>query len=90
MLGRRRDATGQQLALCAVVALPLPAAAQQGWHDHPIRIIVPFPPGNSSDVSMRLIAEELSGSLRQSVVVENRTGPGGAIATAYAARLTAL
>ncbi|MFC4275930.1 Bug family tripartite tricarboxylate transporter substrate binding protein [Achromobacter aloeverae] len=78
------------LALCgAAAALPLAATAQQGWPDHPIRIIVPFPPGNSSDVSMRLVAEQLSGSLRQTVLVENRTGAGGAIGTAYAAKAPA-
>ncbi|ARP81814.1 hypothetical protein CAL12_13980 [Bordetella genomosp. 8] len=73
----------------AAAAAPLAATAQQGWPDHPIRIIVPFPPGNSSDVSMRLVAEQLGGSLHQSVVVENRTGAGGAIGTAYAAKAPA-
>lgn len=82
------------VASAAFLTLAQPASAQpastpESWPDHPIRIIVPFPPGNSSDVSMRLVAEQLSGVLRQSVLVENRTGAGGSIGTAYAAKAAA-
>lgn len=59
---------------------------QAAWPDHPIRIIVPFPPGNSSDVSMRLVAEKLGPVLGQSIIVENRTGAGGVIGTDFAAK----
>lgn len=77
----------RHLGLCVLASLGCVAgAAQAAWPDHSIRIIVPFPPGNSSDVSMRLIAEKLGPVLGQSVIVENRTGAGGVIGTDYVAK----
>lgn len=59
--------------------------AQAAWPERPLKIIVPFPPGNSSDVSMRLLAELLAPRLGQPVIVENKVGSGGTIGTGYAA-----
>jgi len=59
-------------------ALALPVAAQT-FPSKPVRIIVVYPPGGTSDAVTRLLAEKLSASLGQQVLVENRGGAGGAI-----------
>jgi tripartite-type tricarboxylate transporter receptor subunit TctC len=58
-----------------------PALAQNtaGWPDHPIRMIVPYPAGGSTDVLFRIMAERLKDKLGQSVVVENKPGASGNI-----------
>lgn len=79
------QASLHRLMSCVMLSWCLAGSAMAAWPERPVRIIVPFPPGNSSDVSMRLIAEKLSAALHQSVIVENRTGAGGVIGTDYAA-----
>jgi tripartite-type tricarboxylate transporter receptor subunit TctC len=69
----------------AGVALVTPAQAQD-WPTRPIRIIVPFPPGGTTDVVTRLIAQRLTGTLGQPVVVENRAGAGGTVGSDVAAK----
>jgi tripartite-type tricarboxylate transporter receptor subunit TctC len=64
---------------------PVPAGAQ-GWTTKPIRIIVPFPPGGTTDQIIRRIQPLLEAELRTSIVVENRGGASGAIGTAVAAK----
>jgi len=61
------------------VAAALPAAAQTGWPTKPVRLVAPFPPGGTSDVLSRILAQKLSDSLGRQVVVENRPGAGGNI-----------
>jgi tripartite-type tricarboxylate transporter receptor subunit TctC len=58
----------------------------QGWPQRPVRFLVPFPPGGSTDVAARALADRLSAGLGQQVVVENRGGGGGAVGTAEVAR----
>jgi tripartite-type tricarboxylate transporter receptor subunit TctC len=80
------------LALGAGLALGtalLPARAQAAWPSRPIRMIVNFPPGGSSDVAARPIAAALTEALRQQVVVENRAGAAGNIGASEAARAAA-
>lgn len=63
----------------AALLLPGLAAAQQGWPQKPVRLIVPFSAGGPSDVLARAFSRNLSDAIGQPVVVENRVGAGGAI-----------
>jgi tripartite-type tricarboxylate transporter receptor subunit TctC len=67
----------------ALLALPLLAvsgvARAQAWPARPIRIVVPFPPGGTTDVVARLVSQRLGTVLGQSVVIENRAGAGGTV-----------
>ncbi len=61
--------------------LPLAAAAQSDFPSRPIRLVVPYPPGGSTDVVARLLAGKLDAALRQPVIVENRPGAGATLGT---------
>ncbi len=65
------------------------AALAQGWPDKPITMIVPFPPGGVADTVARPVAEALGRELKQTVVVENRAGAGGATGIGAASRAAA-
>ena len=58
----------------------------QSWPARPVRFIVPFPPGGSTDVAARAIADKLTRALGQQFIVDNRAGAGGVIGTAEVAR----
>ena len=73
-------------AIAAFALLGCAPLAAQDWPNKPIRMIVPFAAGGSTDVAARLVAENLSRSLGQQVVVENRTGANGNIGTEAAAK----
>ena len=74
--------------LLVAAALPLGAAAQP-YPSKAIRLLVPFTPGGSQDVIGRLLAQKVSESIGQPVVVENKAGAGGLIATQEEARAAA-
>jgi tripartite-type tricarboxylate transporter receptor subunit TctC len=61
-------------------------AQAQSWPARPVRFVVPFPPGGSTDVAARALADKLGAQLGQQAVVENRGGAGGALGTAEVAR----
>jgi len=77
------------LIALAAAALALPAAAQDNWPSKPVKIVSPFPPGGTSDVMARLIAEPLSRELGQQVLVENIGGAGGTVGTLRAVKAPA-
>ena len=79
----------RRLLLAAAFALPSTAALAQAWPAKPIRMIVPLAPGATADIVARVFAEELGKSLGQTIVVDNKTGAGGTIATAELARAPA-
>jgi tripartite-type tricarboxylate transporter receptor subunit TctC len=66
--------------LIAAFFLSSPAGAQSDYPNRPIQLVVPYGPGGVADVGMRILADKLSGRLKQQVVVENRPGAGGIIA----------
>lgn len=81
-----------QRRLFVMGALAIGAAGKAGaqaWPAKPIRLIVPLAPGATADIVSRIVAEELGRTLDQTIVVDNKTGAGGTIATAEAARAPA-
>lgn len=72
--------------LLSVLLVLFAQTASAQWPARPVRIIVPFPPGGSTDIAARPVADRLTLSLGQSVVVENRSGAGGNIGTELVAK----
>jgi len=62
------------------------AHAQGDWPNHPIRMIVPYPPGGGTDVVARIVNEKLSQELGQPIVIDNRGGAGGSVGTEIASK----
>jgi len=74
------------LLTAAAAALgPAPAAAQ-AWPAKPVRYIVPFAPGGTTDIIGRIVAEKLGPALGQQIIVENKAGQGGSVGSAELAR----
>jgi tripartite-type tricarboxylate transporter receptor subunit TctC len=80
--------SGPAWLLGIAVALPVWAvglAAQPGYPNRPVRIIVPYGPGGVADTAMRIIADKLTQKLGQQLIVDNRLGAGGIVAAKAAA-----
>ncbi len=75
----RRTLLMTSLALPATALAPWPLALAQAFPARPLRIVVPFPPGGTTDVVARILAQRLTETMGQSVVVENRGGAAGMI-----------
>lgn len=76
----------QRRTLLLAGLLPVRVFAQSVYPDKPITLVVPFPPGGVADTVARPVAEALSRELKQTVVVENRAGAGGALGMGSVAR----
>jgi tripartite-type tricarboxylate transporter receptor subunit TctC len=75
--------------VAALIVLYPAVGHAQAWPAKPVRFIVPYPPGGSTDVAARVLADKLARSLGGQFLVENRAGAGGAVGTAEAARAAA-
>ncbi len=78
--------TPMRLVALLLALVPALAAAQADYPGHAVRLIVPFPPGGSTDVVARLLAAKLSDGLGQQVIVDNRPGAGATLGSEQAAR----
>ena len=74
------------LGTAALIAAPASFAQASAWPSRPIRIVVPYPPGGSSDIIARSISTLLADSLKQSVIVENKAGANGNLGTDFVAK----
>jgi len=75
-----------RLLLLAAAMLLHTAANGQSWPAKPVRFVVPFPPGGSTDIAARSVADRLATALGKPVIVENRSGANGALGTGEVAR----
>jgi tripartite-type tricarboxylate transporter receptor subunit TctC len=73
-------------ALATVVFAALPAVAQSHWPNKPVRIVVPFAAGGTTDILARAIAPELSKAFGQQFIVDNRAGAGGNVGAEIVAK----
>ena len=85
---------GRRAALAAALALPALLAGRdawaqgtESWPNRPLRMGVPFPPGGTTDLLARLMADGVGQRIGQTIVVENRGGAGGAVGAEMAARM---
>lgn len=67
------------LALFFLALAVIPIAPAASWPEKPVRIIIPWPPGGSTDIVGRLLAAELTGLLKQQVIIDNRAGAGSIV-----------
>ena len=74
------------VALVCALLPAWPASATGAYPDKPIRLIVPQPPGGTSDILARVLASKLAENLRQQIIIDNRAGASGTIGTDLAAK----
>jgi len=80
-----RAAAAVMMTVCALVPLTVVA---QIWPTKPVKFVVPFPPGGSVDPLARILGARLADSLGRQFIIENKTGAGGSIGTAFVAKST--
>lgn len=79
----RRTLLSTGLAALVLASAPSAMAAPGSWSKEPVRIVVTFPPGGTSDLVARLLAKHLDADYNQKAVVDNRPGAAGTVAAAY-------
>jgi tripartite-type tricarboxylate transporter receptor subunit TctC len=87
MTDRRRFILRTTATVGTLASIGAPALAAT-WPSRPLRIVVPFPPGGTSDVIARVISKPLGDALGVNVIVENKTGANGSIGAAAVAQAT--
>src|SRR6202166_4038701 len=81
-----RNAIFRMLLAASLAAVLSVAALADDYPSRPIMLVVPYPPGGGNDVIGRIVAGRMSATLGQQIMVENRGGAGGTIATRQVAR----
>src|SRR6185312_13346759 len=76
------------LTMAALALAAIAPAAAETWPARNITVIIPFAPGNANDITGRIVFEQLSRQLGQTIVIDNRAGAGGTIGIGAAARAT--
>src|SRR5271156_1955034 len=79
----------KRLALLVVSVVVSSAVFAQSYPNHPVKVIVPWPPGQATDIAARMLAEKMQEALKQPFVIDNRAGAGGSIGTEVAAKSAA-
>ena len=83
---RREILVTAAAAAAASVSLPAVAQGKDAWPSKPIRIVVPYPPGGSSDIIARSISIPLAAALKQTVIIENKPGANGNLGADFVAK----
>ena len=84
----RRQLLGAGLSLAGAAVLAKASLAAETWPSRPVRLLIPFPPGQATDTILRYLADELSKRWPQRMVVENRAGGAGVVGMEAGARAT--
>ena len=85
---QRRTLIAAAAFASALLATHGAALAQQAWPTKPVRLVVPFAPGGTTDIIARVVAEKINGPLGQTMIVENKAGGGGSVGANEIAKAT--
>jgi tripartite-type tricarboxylate transporter receptor subunit TctC len=85
---QRRTLIAAAALASALMAAHGAAQAQQAWPTKPVRLVVPFAPGGTTDIIARVVAEKINGPLGQTMIVENKAGGGGSVGANEIAKAT--